>query len=397
MALSRAKKEKTMKRLLALLLVLCVFGACACGGQEIVKHSNPQVLADSGLYPILKEEYRGNITLKVMGANNSSINIDWANNKFFKRMEELTGVKLEFEVYTDDMYREKKGLAFNTSSTPPDIFFKAFFNNYDEITYGTNGQLRALNELIDEGYAPNIKRLLDSNPIIKKSITTTDGNIYALPTIYTGTSGSIMRGFWWINQDWLTDLELDMPTTTDELLNVLRAFKQQKCTSTDSVPLVVCGFEELQTLFSAFGLDVSQYWVMGSEGEDLVFTPKTEAFKAALEFFNTLYSEGLINSNWNDFDVAKKYATGQTGDVYGMYMAASPLYVSGAHKLKSFTTLDPLTSDYCDTPFWSATHPLERGCFAITSACEYPELAIRWIDTLYDTSKELLHILQNSH
>ena len=30
----------------------------------------------------------------------------------------------------------------------------------------------------------------------------------------------------------------------------------------------------------------------------------------------------------------------------------------------------------------------ERGCFAITSACRYPELAIRWIDTLYDTDEE---------
>lgn len=378
-----------MKKITVLVLLVCLLSLAACGGGgNNETYSNPQVLREAGLYPIVKPEYADEISLKVMGANNSSINVDWANNKFFKRMEELTGVKLTFEVYTDDMYVEKKGLSFNTSATLPDIFFKAFFNNYDEITYGSNGQLLALNGLIDE-YAPNIKKLLDENPIIKKCITTTDGNIYALPTIYTNTaSDTIMRGFWWINSGWLDELNLSMPTTTDELLEVLREFKSKKCTGANSYPLVVCGFDELQELFTAFGMDLSGYWVQADGNGELEFNPVSDNFRTALEFFRTLYKEELINRNWVNFGVSDKYAFGQTGDIYGMYLSASPTYVSGVSRLRQFTTLNPLTSECNDTPFWSATYPLERGCFAITSACRYPELAIRWIDTLYDTDEE---------
>ena len=173
--------------------------------------------------------YKGQVSINVMGASNAAINPDWSKNKFFIRFSEETGINFTFNVYGDASYNEKKALALSTGNNLPDVFIKASLNNYDEVTYGGK-TLRSLNELI-EGYAPNVKKLLDDNPIVKKSITTADGNIYALPTIYTSLPNNTttnMRGFFWINQDWMGDLA--MPKTPEELKTVLTKFKNEKCT-----------------------------------------------------------------------------------------------------------------------------------------------------------------------
>ena len=180
-------------------------------------------------------------------------------------MSELTGVNFDFQVYGDDMYTEKKGLALSTGNNLPDIFIKANFSNYDEVTYGGK-TIISLNKLIDD-YAPNLKKILNDNPIIKKSITTVDGNIYALPTIYLNLPNNAttnMRGFFWINQSWMNDLSLTMPTTPDEFLNVLRKFKKEKCLIDDSYPLVIAGIDDLLKIFNFFGMDLAQYWVQGN-------------------------------------------------------------------------------------------------------------------------------------
>ena len=79
-----------MKKAIAIALCgLTVFAAAACAPEERIIYSNPQVLSEAGTYPILKDEYVGEIELTIMGANNAAINPDWANNKFFQRMEEL--------------------------------------------------------------------------------------------------------------------------------------------------------------------------------------------------------------------------------------------------------------------------------------------------------------------
>ena len=51
------------------------------------------------------------------------------------------------------------------------------------MAYGAQGKFVALNNLMDDGLMPNIKKYLDENPAAKKSITAYDGNIYQIPYI----------------------------------------------------------------------------------------------------------------------------------------------------------------------------------------------------------------------
>ena len=377
---------KKISLLLSLASIICITSCANKNNSNDTSYSNPQVLTEAGTYPIINEEYKGQVTLKIMGASNAAINPDWSKNKFFIRMSELTGVNFDFQVYGDDMYTEKKGLALSTGNNLPDIFIKANFSNYDEVTYGGK-TIISLNKLIDD-YAPNLKKILNDNPIIKKSITTVDGNIYALPTIYLNLPNNAttnMRGFFWINQSWMNDLSLTMPTTPDEFLNVLRKFKKEKCLIDDSYPLVIAGIDDLLKIFNFFGMDLTQYWVQGNSSNKLDFCPQTEEFKECLAFIKTMVNEGLMNSDWSATTPTQVNAKGSSGDYYGCFIQAAPQYVVGFDKMKQYTTLNPISTNGNDG-FWGANYPVQRGCFAITSACKYPEAAIRFIDSLYDIS-----------
>ncbi len=52
----------------------------------------------------------------------------------------------------------------------PDAFHSVGLSTQDLITYGGQGVLIPLNDLIDK-YAPNLKKILDENPDIKRGIT----------------------------------------------------------------------------------------------------------------------------------------------------------------------------------------------------------------------------------
>ena len=74
-----------------------------------------------------------------------------------------------------------------------------------------------------EKYAPNIKAYFDENPDQRKALEWIDGKIYYIPCI---GDGDVSMG-WFIREDWLDNLGLEMPKNVDEYYNVLKAFKTQ--------------------------------------------------------------------------------------------------------------------------------------------------------------------------
>ncbi len=71
------------------------------------------------------------------------------------------------------------------------------------MAYGAEGKFQAINELIDKGYMPNLKKYLEENPNIKASITAFDGNIYYIP--YVAEVGQLGRVFA-VRGGWITKL-----------------------------------------------------------------------------------------------------------------------------------------------------------------------------------------------
>ena len=177
---------------LAITAVTGMFASCK--KEEPVQ----DVMNHDSLYPIIKEEYQDTFKLTMMAPSYYTVDPDWENNKFFIRMNELTGVDFDFQVFNYEMYGTKKPLALSNTSQMPDFFMKAMFDKTEIVKYGSQGLIIPLEDLIDE-YMPNLKKLMDNDPKVAQLITAPDGHIYSLPTIGDKDTYNFV-GLPWINQ-----------------------------------------------------------------------------------------------------------------------------------------------------------------------------------------------------
>jgi len=190
-----------------------------------------------------------------------------------------------------------------SSNDLPDAFHSARVSNLDISKSGDQGIFIPLNDLIDE-YAPNFKKILDENPDIRKAITFPDGNIYSFPQLiepefYSSRIGPIP----WINQEWLDTLGMDIPETTDEFYEYLKAVKNEDPGDNDGIPY---GSDDIvyliEFLYGSFGVankgtSNPNIDLDPDDSGKVRFYPTTQGYKEALEYIHKLYAEELIEQN----------------------------------------------------------------------------------------------------
>ena len=189
-------------------------------------------------------------------------------------------------------YQQQLNLKISAGEMP-DIFYPV---NGMEADLIKNGALLDLTDILPEK-APHLWESIPEEvwDIVRTYDPTGEGRIYGIPntrnmSLYTGL----------IRQDWLDNLELDMPTTQEEFVDVLRAFKEEDPNGNgmqDEIP--TGGRQEakwMDHLFAMYGIAMqegSPDWDI-YEGE-LTYSAVTENMKDALKFISELYQEGLID------------------------------------------------------------------------------------------------------
>jgi len=321
-------------------------------------------------------------TYSVAGYDSADIGHVWENNLFFSRMEEITGVKLSFQQYDDAAkWKQAKADMFRTGALP-DVLFKAGLSVSETIAYYEAGQLIDLRPYLEE-YAPNLTALLNAHPEWKKAISMPDGAIVALPAFNDLQGNNVM----WINKTWLDNLGLAMPTTADELLNVLTAFRDKDANKngsvSDELPLSVIGMWDLRYLGHAFGLVSNDYYLY-QEADGTVATTLTKPEnRAFLEWLHTLWTENLLDKDtFVNIDSARKITDSKATITYGMFLAPTPLSLVPSEASDQYVALPPLQYEG-QQAYRNTLGSVVRGTFAITSACENPEQMVAWVDYLY--------------
>jgi putative aldouronate transport system substrate-binding protein len=157
-----------------------------------------------------------------------------------------------------------------------------------------------LNDLIDK-YAPNLKKIMNQYPEVKKALTMPDGKIYSFPTLQdpnflSGIIGSQM----WINKNFLDKLGMKVPETTEELYNYLVAVKTKDPNGNgkaDEVPFAAVG------IFTIYD-QLKGAWGLGNRGNmhprvdvdpatnKLRFIPADPRYKEVLEYLNAFTRKG---------------------------------------------------------------------------------------------------------
>lgn len=315
---------------------------------------------------------------------------DYNEVTVWKNYNKMTNIDIDWGLVEEDALEEKRNLALGGDSLP-DVFYSTDLPNDDLIKYGEQGVFVELSDLIEE-YMPNLTEVLEENPDIRKGITFPDGHIYGLPTVYDPDFSSLLMGSKpWINQEWLNKLDMDMPETTDEFYEYLKAVKDTELIGNgegDEIPFGGIGIDGLRIVLSgAFGINnngIEQYYVDTEEGsDDLRFIPTTDEYKEMLEYMHKLYDEGLIQENIFSVDTEDSYAMGEDGR-YGSVFITSPTTVYGEEAGEEFVGLPALEGPNGDKKYAGVRSPLiSMGGFSITKENDHIPETLRWMDYFY--------------
>ncbi|WP_010274143.1 extracellular solute-binding protein [Paenibacillus senegalensis] len=212
-------------------------------------------------------------------------------------LEEQTGYKVEYEMLPAEQPDEKLNLLM--ANKEPYDFMKIGRNQFAKLV--TSGALEPLNDLLDQ-YGHNLRAAIAEE---SWQAATIDGKIYAIPE----TGGGITIGTSLVvRKDWMDELNLEIPTNTAELKEVLRELKAKK----NVIPLTMMGSLEsvYPEIAGTFGLTTD--WV--EQDGQLVHSVETDAAKNYLAYMAELYSEGLVDSELGINTSAKaieKFTSGQ--------------------------------------------------------------------------------------
>lgn len=374
-----------MKKTISILMMLIALALIAVGcGKNEDKASSEDYELENISFPLEQED----ISLKIM-TSSSALAPDDPNEKLiFKRLEESTGVHIDWKNFVGDTFGERRNLAMATGEMP-DAIMNAGFSDYELLNYAEDGAIIPLNDLIDE-YMPNLQNVLESSPEYRAMMTAPDGNIYSFPWIEElgEGKGSIhsVDNFPWINVDWLNELGLEMPKTTEDLKDVLIAFKDNDPAGDgQTIPMsfiINDGGQDLGFLFGSFGLgDNWDRTVVTNDGE-VKLTAADEGYIDAIKYAHELYEEGLMDIEAFEHDWPAYVAKGQEGR-YGLYFTWDKGNITGMND--SYELMPPLEEPNGDINV-TRTNGMgfDRSRMVITSANENLELTAKWIDQFYD-------------
>ena len=211
----------------------------------------------------------------------------------YKKAAEMTNIKLK-NVASQNQTDQKEAYNLLVSSGElPDIVAYEFTEDLEGL--GIDGGLIPLEDLIDK-YAPNIKKFWEENPRYKQDAIAADGHIYMIPNYYDYFNFMPSTGYY-IRKDWIKKLNLKDPVTTDDLYNVLVAFRDKDPNGNgkkDEVPLFSRGdtvAKVLQPLADIF--KARAFWY--DDKDAVKFGPAQAEYKEAMKQLAKWYKEGLID------------------------------------------------------------------------------------------------------
>ncbi|WP_422114777.1 extracellular solute-binding protein [Brachybacterium sp. UNK5269] len=165
-----------------------------------------------------------------------------------KTLEEAAGVPIVWEEVSAD-WDQKKSTMLAAGDVPDLIVGTQAITDTDLATYGT-----LFEDLADDLDAiPNVKAMLEAKPELRALATQAGGEIYSVPGYKRFWPPTVQHQY--INRQWLDTLGLEVPTTWDELFDVLVAFKEGDPTGTgaaivpmDWSPVDTGGFGYFQSI-----------------------------------------------------------------------------------------------------------------------------------------------------
>lgn len=310
------------------------------------------------------------------------------DNYYFERLQEETGVKLELIGAASAPYdTTQEFLLLLASGEYPDMFICNWVSFPGGPTVAmSDGYIQPLDNYAQ--WLPNLNQYLADNPDIDRMIRTDNGELYSAP--WLRQEGTDVETGLVVRKDWLDQVNLEVPTTIDEMHDVLAAFKNMGVATPLTFELRWLWLETASASLSSPFNVVYPFFV---ENGTVKFGPLEEGYKEFVSTMASWYSEGLLDTDIASVDkstVQAKFANGeagvsiqQSGNVHNCVKVLSE--ASDAYEV---VAVPSLVKNKGDKPGFSHYRLTFDGGFALTMSTQtkHPEEVCRFMDYLF--SKE---------
>lgn len=207
------------------------------------------------------------------------------------------GINIDFQAIPRSGDVQKLIVLLGSNSAPDIIFI------YDRIIFKKMANMGGIHDLGPslEKYGTTLKESLGEEVLSEGVVA---GKQYAIPSKRQNLEHYIT----YIRKDWLDILNLEIPTNRDELLDVLRAFKQNDPGKVGAERIIPYQNENIIDMFkeSMKQYDLMYSFVSNSIEEEYKYpVMMRDGFYEFMEYVNTLYKEGLIHKEFATYNPTK--------------------------------------------------------------------------------------------
>ena len=386
-------KSKKLRKLMGIVCAASImtgtFAGCGQSDASSGGSSTSEAQAEEVAFP-LEENYE--FSMMTRAASDSEQ--DFSKKALVQRMEDATNVTVDWQVIPDEQFDDKFKLALSKSDMP-DVVTKMYIKPYDILGYARKGVFIPLEDYIETNM-PNLTKVLEQRPEVKAAITAADGHIYTLPFINEWSKNSkeninVIGAIPYINVSWLEELNLEMPTTTDELEAVLKAFAENiKPESGDVIPMsfrINQVNQDPGVTLGSFGCGDNMDHYMVTNDKEVYYSLASEEAREGLEWLHGLYGEGLIDPEIFSQDASTysaKLASGRVGLFYEWARESAGDYTDEYQALLPLAGPDG-TVNVPRQNYYS----FDMGVTAVTSACDNPSVVCAYLDQYFEPSMSI--------
>ncbi len=305
----------------------------------------------------------------------SRIASNYGELEFYKKLQERTGVEIEFIHPPEGKETESLNLMI-ASGKHTDLISQSTKHR------DRDGVFLDLTSLIKKS-APNLMKVLSENENYRKAVTEDDGTFDHFPLL----SDDAFLICWYgpqIRKDWLDELGLPLPETIDEWENTLRVFKARGV----EFPLTL----SMEDPFAGSAIFKGAYEIGGRfyEVDGVMHCAYLEEeYKDYLMLLNRWYKEGLLDPDFYTQEnkmVDAKILGGRAGAWAGGGGGKLGIFLSEFQKSNPDAVISgtkyPVLEKGTQPVFGRLGHIVSTKVL-ITNKCENPESAVGFLDYGY--------------
>ncbi len=348
-------KKRILALVLAAVLSMTLFGACSSSSSSTptpaasTPAASGSTAADSTPADAGDEMDTSPITISLL--NRVPAEYLTEDNHVLDEIERITGVKLEIDAPPIANFSDRLQVVMASGDIPDVIYVWDFDSKYEK--FAQDGLVMPLDEDMLAQY-PNISAGLTEEQWGMARVGSMDNQLFAIPRAHPVSRWAVN-----VNQSWLDQLEVEMPTTPDEVYELAKrvATEDPDGNGKDDTflysPTGLWSDCWLVFGFLPFSLQHKPAYLPDPADGEYKIKEKMTGYWPYLDFVRKLYEEGLMDPEWftnNYYDDRTKFEQQRVAFCHNGSAAEVSMITNFPDALERFKTYPALLMEGQDKP-----------------------------------------------